>query len=143
MDNQSNTVMSQKPLPWRELFKLPRIALYDEHQRIWGYFLPEQSAMLKTRTDQQWYELARRLLAEQPDGTLRAYSIPYEDDKVRGEFFLTPWTEESDPPVRMSPERINELTRTSGDSGKTLTFEEVMDSLDRILLDDGRGNAGI
>jgi hypothetical protein len=119
---------------WREHLSEPRVALYDEKRRLWGFFFPETAAMLAVHSAREWYALARRLLAEQPEPLPLYLLLPYQDDArgVRGKFYLSPWPEGPDvqsPP--MSPEEQAELWRRIKEPGKTLSFEEVMDLLDQ------------
>ncbi len=92
----------KQKLTLADLGTIAYVGLFDERRRIWGFFTPEDAAMLKTRTEAEWYSLSRKLLAEHPTPPGKLAVIPYEENagKVRGRFFITPW---SDKPVALPP----------------------------------------
>lgn len=133
MSSDTNTGQSSQRETWRKSLQEPYVALYDEKRRLWGFFMPEGAAMLKSRSPAQWYALARDLLAEH-DRSQRLVIIPFDDGRgVRGRFFVTPWLDGPEPaPPQFTPEELAEMHRRAT-SGKFLTTEEFMAELDRLL----------
>jgi hypothetical protein len=114
--------------------KLPRIALFDERRRLWGFFAPEDAAMLSAHSAAEWYTLARELLKEQPEPRPRFMVIPFHNGAVRGKFYLNPWPEGAAPaqaPSHFSPEEEEKMLRDLETPGKTMTLEELLTKLGR------------
>jgi hypothetical protein len=128
---------------WREVIKLPRVMLYDERQRLWGFFLPDEASMLKKHSSQEWFAIGLQLLAGRPTTSERLLVIPFEDDaeSIRGKFYLTPWSDAPcPPPPGLTEEEIAELNRSLNEPGTRLSWDEFMDQLDRDFLEDDPEN---
>ena len=118
--------------------------LYDERQRIWGFFIPADPAILKSRSAEEWYHIARKLLGDEPiKDTMSSVIIPFVDDtgKVDGEFYLCPWSDTPEaPPAPLTPAEVADLCRAADEPGNSLSFDEVMDALDEIIEEDDKEN---
>jgi hypothetical protein len=144
MSTDAKSVPRKQKRTSEEISKMPSMPLYDEQRRLWGFFFPEDAAMLKTRTAEEWFRVARRLLDDEPARKSEvSVSIPFAEDsgKINGKFFLCPWPDVPDPPpTPLTRAEVEELCRMADEPGKSLTFDEVMEELDQILAADDDEN---
>ena len=128
-------IKSKRTISHSEAASAPHVALFDEQNRIWGFFAPVEERMLNTRTPQQWFAVARTLIDQQPKPLPPYLIIPFETPggDVRGKFYLNPWSDEPTaplPPLAADEQRVLQKQIESADN--SMSIDEFFNWLDEV-----------
>jgi hypothetical protein len=138
MSTDAKAAPPKRKLTVADLEKIPYVGLWDEKRRLWGFFTPEDAGMLKAKKPEEWYALARKLLAEHTSGWVKLIVIPYEekDGQVRGRFVLTPWSDRPVTPPTFTEQELDEMEAMCNEKSQMLTPEEFRELVLRDLQED-------
>lgn len=137
MSTDTKSAPAKQKLTLADLDKITYVGLYDERGRVWGFFTPEEAAMLKTRTEAEWYALACKLLVDHPTPPGKLVVIPYEEaGKVRGRFFITPWSDKPATPPKFTQQQLDEFVAMSKDESQMLSEQEFREAVFQDLQAD-------